>query len=53
VFGWGTPAGGYGQGTIEYASLAMVQGQLTDADIYAAVADALPVAAIGWTRITN
>jgi hypothetical protein len=53
VFGWGTPAGGYGQGTIEYASLAMVQGQVTDADIYAAVADVLPVAAIGWTRITN
>ena len=53
VFGWSTPAGGYGQGTIEYASLAMVQGQVTDADIYAAVADVLPVAAIGWTSIAN
>ena len=47
------PAGGYGEGTIEYASLEMVQGQVTDDDIYAAVADVLPVAAIGWTRITN
>ncbi len=53
VFGWSTPAAGYGQGAIEYANLAMVQGQVTDADIYAAVADVLPVAAIGWTRITN
>ncbi len=53
VAGWGGPSGAYGQGAIEYASLAMVQGQVTDADIYAAVADVLPVAAIGWTRITN
>ena len=53
VSGWGGPGGGYGQGTIEYASLEMVQGQVTDDDIYAAVADVLPVAAIGWTRITN
>jgi hypothetical protein len=53
VCGWGGPAGGYGHGTIEYASLEMVQGQVTDDDIYAAVADVMPVAAIGWTRITN
>jgi hypothetical protein len=53
VAGWGDPTGGYGRGTIEYASLEMVQGQVTDDDIYAAVADVLPVAAIGWTRITN
>jgi hypothetical protein len=46
-------AGGYGCGAIEYASLDMVQGQVTDADIYAAVADVLPVAAVGWTKITN
>jgi hypothetical protein len=31
----------------------MVQGQVTDDDIYTAVAAVLPVAAIGWTRITN
>lgn len=53
VAGWGWPAGGYGLGAIEYASLDMMQGQVTDQDIYAAVADVLPVAAIGWTRITN
>jgi hypothetical protein len=53
VSGWGGPAGGYGRGTIEYASLAMVQGQVTDSDIYAAVADVLPAATIAWTRITD
>ncbi len=53
VCGWGESGGGYGQGAIEYASLAMVQGQVTDTDIYAAVAGVLPVAAIAWTRITN
>ena len=53
VCGWGGFAGGYGRGAIEYASLAMVQGQVTDSDIYAAVAGVLPAAAIGWTRITN
>ena len=49
----GRPCGGYGRGAIEYASLEMVQGQVTDADIYTAVAGVLPVAVIGWTRITS
>jgi hypothetical protein len=53
VAGWNGPAGTYGQGAIEYASLAMIQGQITDADIYAAVADVLPVATIAWTAITD
>jgi hypothetical protein len=53
ITGWGGAAGGYGQGAIEYASMEMVQGQVTDEDIYQAVADVLPVAAIGWTRIIN
>jgi hypothetical protein len=53
VAGWGDPIGGYGQGAIEYASLEMVEGQVTDADIYAAVAEVLPAATIGWTSITS
>jgi hypothetical protein len=53
VAGWSDPVGAYGVGAIEYASLAMVQGQVTDSDIMAAVADVLPVAAIAWTRIEN
>ena len=53
VAGWGAPAGGYGIGAFEYASLDMVQAQVTDDSIYAAVANVLPVAAIGWTSIVS
>jgi len=53
VSGWGDVSGGYGIGATEYASLAMVTGQVTDMDINVAIADTLPVAAIAWTRITN
>jgi hypothetical protein len=53
VAGWGSGAGGWGAGAIEYASLAMLQGQITDADIDAAVAGVMPVAAIAWTKITD
>jgi len=31
----------------------MVQGQVTDADIYAAVAGTLPAAVTAWTQISN
>ena len=53
VSGWNAPAGGWGGGRIEYASLAMIAGQVTDADIHAAIADVLPAATIAWTRISN
>jgi len=50
--GYGGPAG-YSVGPIQYASLAMLTGQITDADITAAIAGVMPTAAIGWTRISN
>jgi hypothetical protein len=53
VMGWGGTAGGWGQGAIEYASLTMIQGQITDTDINAAVAGVLPVGTIGWTQIRS
>jgi hypothetical protein len=53
VSGWGDPVGAYGTGALEYASLAMVQGQVTDSDIDMAIADVMPVAAIAWTSIQN
>jgi hypothetical protein len=46
-------AGGWSTGTIEYASLAMVESQVTDADINQAIADTVPVAVTAWTRISN
>lgn len=45
--------GGYGVGQIEYASLDMIQGAVTDADIYAAVDSVKPVGTIIWTRISS
>jgi len=53
VAGWGSGAGGYGEGAIEYAGLTMIEGQTSDADIAAAVASVLPVTAIAWLRISN
>lgn len=45
---------GYGTGgPRSYASLSMITGQVTDADIYATIADAVPIATIAWTRITG
>jgi hypothetical protein len=53
VAGWGEPAAGYGLGAGVYATLDQAQGQVTDADIFAAIAYALPTNAIAWTRILN
>lgn len=50
--GYGGPAG-YGQGAFQYASLAMLTGQVTDADITTAIAGVMPTASIAWTRISN
>ncbi len=45
---------GYGTGgPLARASLSMVSGQVTDADIYAAIASVMPTASIAWTSITN
>ena len=51
--GYSTGPGGWNTGSMQYAALAMMQGEVTDADIMAAIAAAMPTAAIGWTRITN
>ncbi len=53
VAGYATSAAGYGLGPVEYASLAMLQGQVTDADIYAAAASVMPACGIAWMQITN
>jgi hypothetical protein len=53
VAGYNTSPGGYGVGRIEYCSLDMIVGQVTDADIYAAIASVIPEGTIAWTRISN
>ncbi len=53
VSGWGDPAGGYGAGAVQYATLAMVQGQVTDADIAGAIAAVMPAASTAWVQISS
>jgi hypothetical protein len=53
VSGWGCGAGGYGEGTMEYAALSMMELQITDADIYLAIAQVLPIGTIAWARIST
>ena len=53
VAGWGDFAGAYGLGAIEYASLTMVQAQVSNANIYSAIMGVLPVATIAWTSIID
>ncbi len=53
VAGWCMPTGAYCGGVSEYASLSMVDTQVTDLDIYSTVASVIPAATIAWTQISN
>ena len=51
--GYANPQGAYGVGTLAYGSVAMIGGQVTDAEIYAKVAATMPCATIAWTAIRS
>ena len=53
INGWRGPGGGYGLGAAAWAGAAMLDGQVTDADIHAATAAVLPASAIAWVRIQD
>lgn len=54
VNGYPLPApGGYGSGAVEYAGAGLIQGQITDAMIQAAVFGAMPASTIAWMSIAN
>lgn len=54
IAGYGVPSGGYGVASqAMYASLDLVQGAVTDADIYAAVDAVKPAATTVWTQIQS
>jgi hypothetical protein len=53
VAGYGISVGGYGVGQIEYASMNMIEGAVTDADIYAAIASVIAEGTIAWTQLSN
>ena len=59
VMGWydaskpsGQQVGGWDRGAIEWTAPYQVLAQLSDADIYAAIADCMPAASIAWVKIT-
>jgi hypothetical protein len=54
VAGYGSTPSGYSQPSRgEYASLAMVQGSVTDADIYAAIESVKPAGMTVWVNLSN
>ena len=54
VAGYGIPTGAYATaGQAEYAAMAMIQGAVTDADIYAAVDATKPAGTTAWTSISS
>lgn len=54
VIGYGGPAGGYSTpSTIEYGSLDMIEGAVTDADIYSAVSNVRAAGITAWVAISN
>ena len=53
VAGWGSVAGGWDVGAIEWISQDMIQGQITDADMYATIAATIPAGTIAWTAISS
>jgi hypothetical protein len=54
VAGYGSTPSGYSRASRgEYASLAMVQGSVTDADIYAAIEAVKPAGMTVWVNLSN
>jgi hypothetical protein len=54
VAGYGISTGGYSQPSrAEYASMTMVTGGVSDADIFASIDAVKPAGTIVWTRISN
>jgi hypothetical protein len=54
VIGYGAPAGGYSTpSTFEYGNLDMIEGSVTDADIYSAVDNVRAAGITAWVAISN
>lgn len=54
VIGYGASAGGYSTpSTFEYGNMGMIQGALTDADIYSAVDNVRAAGITAWVRIDD
>jgi hypothetical protein len=49
--GYGTPGGGYGQGSLGYVDISLLPGRVTDAEIENTLSSLLPLNAVAWLRI--
>jgi hypothetical protein len=49
--GYGTGAGGYGQGSIAYVDLSLLPGQVTEEQVQNTLSSLLPVNTIAWLQI--
>jgi hypothetical protein len=45
--------GGWGRGALQYGNVSLIEGQITDAQIFATVATCMPVATIAWTALSD
>jgi hypothetical protein len=50
--GYGSNAGGYGQGSIAYVDLSLLPGQVTEEDVQNTLSSLLPINTIAWLQIT-
>jgi hypothetical protein len=60
--GWGSRAasavpnlalGGWGAGELQYGNVSLIEGQITDAQIFATIASCMPAATIAWTALSD
>jgi hypothetical protein len=56
--GWGSAEttfalGGWSTGALQYGNTSLIEGEVTDAQILATVADCMPAATIAWTALSN
>ena len=45
--------GGWNNGALQYGDATLIEGQITDAQIFATIANCLPAATIAWTRLSD
>jgi hypothetical protein len=45
--------GGWGTGALQYGNVSLIEGQITDAQIFATIASTMPAATIAWTALSD
>ena len=45
--------GGWNTGALQYGDASLIEGQITDAQIFATIADCMPAGTIAWTQLSD